>query len=238
MPAPAMAPAPMSTSRRDNVFLVLAGFFLTNAIVAEVIGGKLFQLPALDLGLFTFPSVILSIGILPWPIVFLATDLVNEYFGKPAVKRISFLAVAMIVYVFAVLFLARAVPTWEGSGVSEAAFREISGQSMWIIVGSIVAFLVSQLVDVSVFVFFKKRTGGALLWLRATGSTAVSQLIDTFIVQYVGLVMPGVLTVEQYLVGGASSYAYKLVIAIGITPILYLVHAAIDRYLEADPRAK
>lgn len=228
----------MPTSRRDAVFLVLTGFFLTNAIVAEVIGGKLFQLPALELGPVRFPSVILSIGILPWPIVFLATDLVNEYFGKPAVRRISFLAVAMIAYTFVVLGLARMVPTWEGSGVSEAAFRQISGQSMWIIVGSMLAFLLSQLVDVTVFVFFKERTGGALLWLRATGSTAVSQVIDTVVVQYVGLVLPGVLTLEQFAVGAASSYVYKLAIAIAITPLLYLAHDAIDRYLAADVRAK
>jgi len=221
-------------SRRDTIFLVLVGFFLSNAIVAEIIGGKLFALPEVDLGLFRFPAVILSIGILPWPIVFLATDLVNEYFGKPAVRRISFLAVAMISYVFVVLFLARAVPTWQGSAVTDIAFRQVAGQSMWIIVGSIVAFLVSQLVDVAVFTFFRERTGGRLLWLRATGSTAVSQLIDTFVVQYIGLVMPGVLTVEQYLVGAMSSYAYKLAIAIAITPLLYVAHEAIDRYLADD----
>lgn len=221
----------MSTSRRDNVFFILTGFFLTNAIVAEIIGGKLFEMPAIDLGFVRISPVVLSIGLLPWPVVFLMTDIVNEYFGQRAVRRLSFLAVGMIGLTFLVLYLARLVPTWEGSGVTQQAFDAVAGQSMWIIVGSIIAFLVAQLVDVAVFWFVRKRTGGRMLWLRATGSTAVSQLIDTFIVQYIGLVLPGVLTMEQYLRGATMSYGYKLLVAILITPLIYLAHGVIDRYL-------
>src|ERR1041385_8777876 len=103
----------MSTSRRDTVFYILSGFFVTDAVLAEIVGGKLFQVPELNLGLFKIPAVVLSIGILPWPLVFVATDLVNEYWGKPAVKRLSFLTVALIAYAFCVLSAARAVPAFE-----------------------------------------------------------------------------------------------------------------------------
>lgn len=226
------------TSRRDTIFFILTGFFLTNALLAEVIGGKLFQAPAIDWTWLKFPAVPLSIGLLPWPVVFITTDIINEYYGKPAVRRLSFLAVAMISYAFLVLYAARAVPTWSGSGVTHEAFAQVAGQSMWIIIGSIIAFLTAQLVDVGVFWFIKHRTGHKMLWLRATGSTAVSQLIDTFIVQYIGLVLPRQinpeswgLKMDEYVLGASTSYVYKLLVAIAITPLIYLVHRVIDRYL-------
>jgi len=222
------------TTRRQLVFFILGGFFLTNALLGEVTGGKLFAVPGWDLGWFRSPMVILPIGIIPWPVVFITTDLVNEYFGKAGVRRLTLLAAGMIAYAFAILFLTIPIPAWERSPVSAADYRSVFGQSMWIIVGSLTAFLISQLVDVVVFHFFKKRTGGRLLWLRATGSTAVSQMVDTFIVQFIAFYIPGRLTMDELAHVAAGSYGYKLLIAIAITPIIYLAHGLIDRFLEHD----
>lgn len=195
-------------------------------------GGKLFNVPSF--GFFDFEHITLSIGVIPWPIVFITTDLVNEYFGKGGVRRLTFLAVGMISYTFLVLYLAISVPGAPNSPISHEVFNTVFGQSMWIIVGSIVAFLISQLVDVLVFLALKSRTGGKMLWLRATGSTAVSQLIDTFVILYIAFVIPGKMTGQEYLQIGVGNYLYKLLIAIGITPIIYLAHGMIDKFLAGD----
>ena len=229
-----MQPLPVSTSRRDLVFFILTGFFLTNALVAEIIGGKLFTMPPLFFRCLGMDKIILSVGVIPWPVVFISTDIINEYFGKPAVRRLSLLAAGMIAYAFLVLYLAGLVPTWENSPVSGSAYAQVATQSMWIIVGSITAFLVSQLVDVFVFWMLKRRTGHKMLWLRATGSTAVSQLIDSWIVAYIGFVLPGKLSMGDFWVLSGANYTYKLLIAIAVTPLIYLVHGVIDRYLDKD----
>ena len=169
-------------SRKDIVFLVLAGFFITNAIVAELIGGKLVQF----FGLFTQ-----SIGIILWPVIFLLTDLINEYYGKDGVRKLTYITVGLISFTFILLSVALTIPATSFSPVSDRVFTTVFGQSQWIIVGSIVAFLFSQLLDVYVFLAFKKATGDKHIWLRATGSTMVSQLVDTFVVQFIAFVLPG-----------------------------------------------
>jgi len=218
----------MPRTRREIVFFILGGFFLTNAIVAELTGGKLF---AADLG---FIRTELPIGLLPWPVVFICTDLVNEYFGRSGVRMLTFLTVGMIGYVFVVLLLAMQVSASAHSSISDAAFTEVFGQSMWIIVGSLTAFLISQFVDVLVFHAVRKRTGHRMLWLRATGSTFISQFVDTFVVQFIGFVVPGKWTFAAFVPIALTSYAFKLVIAATVTPLIYVGHAMVDRYLKGD----
>ena len=216
----------MPTTRREMVFFILGGFFLTNAILAEMTGGKLFQVETLG---FTFT---LSIGVLLWPVVFVTTDLINEYYGKPGVRRLTFLAVGMISFAFLVLYCAVQVPTFTppNSKVTHEAFAAVFGQSQWIIVGSLVAFLVSQLVDVFVFSVLRKLTEGRLLWLRATGSTAISQLIDSYIVAYIGFVVPGFIAFDDCMKMATNNYLFKLSVAIAITPLIYFGHHLIERY--------
>ncbi|MEK7731572.1 MAG: queuosine precursor transporter, partial [Planctomycetota bacterium] len=179
-----------------------------------------------------------------WPVVFITTDLINEYFGQPGVRRLTFLAVGMISYAFLVLLFEIQVPAWESSPVPHDTFARVFGQSMWIIVGSLMAFLIAQLLDVVIFQAFKRRTGHRMLWLRATGSTVFSQLVDTFIVLFVGFRLPSILKVpgyeltwEKFVQVAVGNYSYKLVIAILITPIIYIVHGLIDRFLERTGRA-
>jgi len=208
-------------TRRDIVYLALAGFFVTNAILGEVTGGKL----------FTFGVFTLSIGVIPWPVVFIATDLINEYFGREGVKRLTLMTIALIVYAFVVLFLAMQVPAASFSPVNDAQFQAVFGQSLWIIVGSVTAFALSQLVDVGVFWLVRHRTGGRFLWMRATGSTVVSQLIDSIVIIGIAFWLPGKVKTSEFLQVAASNYSFKLLIAVGVTPLLYAGHAAIDRFL-------
>ncbi len=207
--------------RQNMIYLVLTGFFVTNAVVAELIGGKLVEVFGRTL----------SIGVLPWPIVFIATDLINEYFGKKGTRRITLMTTGLILYVFLLLAAAIAIPAIDGSPIDDASFQRVFGQGMWIIAGSLTAFLLGQLIDVVVFWKFRDLTGGRFLWLRATGSTFVSQLVDTFVVWGIAFWLPGKITTEVYLSGAVTSYGYKLIVAVAITPIIYLAHHAIDRYL-------
>ena len=212
-------------SRKDIVFIVLAGFFVTNTIVAELIGGKLSQF----FGTFTQ-----SVGIVLWPFVFLLTDLINEHFGKNGVKKLTFITIGLIIYTYLFLTLAINIPATNFSPVSDLNFKIIFGQSQWIIIGSIIAFLFSQLVDVYIFWLFRNKTGNKLIWLRATGSTVVSQLIDTFVVQFIAFVIPGVWSFNTLLVNASWGYVFKLILAICIIPLIYLLHGLINKYLEKE----
>ncbi len=215
----------MFKTRKEIVFVILAGIFITNAVVAELIGGKLIQI-----GPF-----VMSIGILPWPVVFLTTDLINEYFGEKGVKKLSFITACLITYAFIILFMAITIPAAKGiSPVDDNQFEAVFGQSMWIIVGSIIAFMVSQLIDVSVFWFFRKRTGHKKIWLRTTGSTVISQLFDSFIVLGIAFWLPGKIDFDTFISSGLIGYVFKLSIAVLLTPAIYLGHNLIKKYLEKD----
>lgn len=214
----------MFSTRRETVFVILAGLFIANAVIGEMIGGKLIQV-----GPFT-----MSIGVIPWPVVFLTTDLINEYYGKKGVRKLTLLTVALIVYTFLILYLTMKVTASPVSPVSDASYANVFSQSLFIIIGSITAFLFSQMVDVVVFWMFRNRTGGRMLWLRATGSTAISQLIDSFVIIGIAFWLPGTLTTMGFLNLAVTNYSYKLLIAIGLTPLIYLFHNIIDQYLGPD----
>jgi len=214
----------MFKSKKDIVYVVLAGIFITNAIVAELIGGKLIHVGA----------AVMSIGILPWPIVFITTDLINEYFGEKGVKKLSLITAALIAYCFVLLYIALKIPAVQGENlITDSQFTAVFGQSMWIIVGSITAFLVSQLIDVTIFHFVKNRTGNRMIWLRSTGSTVVSQLFDSFIVLGIAFWMTGKMTTDVFIVSAFTGYFVKLIIAILLTPLIYLGHYLIGKYINS-----
>ena len=237
--------------RPVRLFVALAAFFCANALLAEFIGVKIFALEdtlgiaPLSLHLFgQSGSLNFTAGTILWPIVFIMTDTVNEYFGKRGVRLISWLAAGLIVYGFVFAYIAiTLVPAswWVGmaqdQGVPDyqAAFAAIFGQGMWIIVGSLVAFLLGQLIDVSVFHRIRRATGERHAWLRATGSTAVSQLIDSFVVLYIAFVLgPQQWSLSLFFAVGTLNYIYKMLAAIALIPLLYLMRAGIRRYLGED----
>ena len=213
-------------SRRDGVFLVLAGVFITHALLGEILGGKLVRVN----------DWIMSVGVVPWPVVFVTTDLVNEYYGPRAVRRLTLLAIALITYSFAVIYACIAVPVADISPVDQDSFVRVLGQSMWIIVGSIIAFATSQLIDVIVFTKLRARTGARLLWARAVGSTVISQLFDTFVINAIAFGLPGKLSAAAVVELSFTNYAYKFLIAIATLPLVYLGHGLVDRYLAGDSR--
>jgi queuosine precursor transporter len=237
-------------NRKNTLYLVLACIFITNAIIAEFGGVKIFSAEKL-LGLRPahlniFGSVIdfnMSVGVLIWPFVFILSDIMNEYFGKAGVRRISIITALMIGYGFLVILGWTKMPPAEFwlqvNGQDQMgrpfdvnfAYSTIFRQGLGIIVGSLTAFLVSQLVDAYVFHYFRKLTGHRYLWLRATGSTVISQLIDSFVILTIAFYLLGNWSLGQVLKVGVVQYSYKVLLAVGLTPLIYLTHFIIDRYL-------
>lgn len=251
------------TSKPKRLWMLLSGFFIANALVAEYMGVKLFSLErtfgwmeanwrVFGQGPFSFT---LTAGVLLWPMVFVMTDIINEYYGPRGVKLLSYLTAGLILYGFLMLNLAMRLepaefwrtahinPAWDEArqaaartavGDFNAAFRAVFGQSNWIIIGSLTAFLFSQVIDASIFHRIKMATGEGRIWLRATGSTLVSQFIDTFIVLFIALYIGQHVSFVQVLAICVLNYAYKGAVALLMTPVIYLVHEGIERYLGHD----
>lgn len=234
--------------KSTRLFFILGAFFLANAILAEFIGVKIFSLEKtfgqnpVNISLFGIENLSfnLTAGVLLWPVVFIMTDIINEYFGKKGVRFLSFTAAGLISYAFLIVFLAiNLTPadfwiertTSEGIINMESAFQVIFGQGLWIIVGSLTAFLVGQLVDVTVFHFVKTKTGSSRIWLRATGSTLVSQFIDSFVVLFIAFYIGAGWNLKLVLAIGIVNYSYKFLIAVLLTPLLYVIHFLVDLYL-------
>jgi hypothetical protein len=241
--------------KKQNLYLFLAGIFITNAILAEMIGVKIFSaektvgLPPANINMLGgyILDFNLTAGAVIWPIVFISTDIINEYFGKKGVRKLSFLAAACIAYAFGVIYLITELPPadfWlevnetdnEGNFFNiNFAFTKIFTQGLGIIVGSLIAFLFGQLLDVFVFQKLRKITGSRMIWLRATGSTLVSQLIDSFVVLAIAfyLLAPAEnrWSIPQVISVGSINYIYKFIVAILLTPLIYLGHYLIDKYL-------
>jgi uncharacterized integral membrane protein (TIGR00697 family) len=222
-------------TKKQWLFVFLAGLFITNAVTAELISNKLIEVP-LSINLFgnKLGPFVTIVGILPWPVVFLLTDLLNEFYGYKAVRRLSWITAILISYCFIVVGLSMEIPAVEieGSNLSDdASFNKVFGQAQMVIVGSICAFLVSQILDASLFMWIKSKTGERFIWLRSTGSTLISQLIDSYIVLYIGFVLPGRLSFTDFMEIAPTNYVLKIVIAILLTPLIYLGHYLIKRFV-------
>ena len=223
-------------TRAQKVYVVCASVFLTALVIAEATAGKFFT--AFDLpGTITilgveFESVVMTAGVIAFPVTFIVTDVMNEYFGKAGIRFVTYIGLAMVVFAFGLLQIALAVPTAPISPVPDEAFAAVFGTTTRVIIGSLIAYLVGQLVDIALFHRLRRWTQGRHLWLRATGSTLGSQFIDTFVVLTVAFF--GQLAWGEIVAITLFNYGYKVGIAIGITPLIYLAHILIDRYLGHD----
>lgn len=245
-----MPPSPSFEKKKQTLFLFLCGLFLTNALIAEIIGVKIFSvesllgLPPSQLSLFgSKMDFNMSAGVVNWPIVFITSDIINEYFGRKGVKRISYLTAGFIAYMYVAIYATTSLPPAQfwlevnskdslGNAMNiDGAFNQIFRQGLGIMIGSIVAFLIGQLLDVTVFSWLRRRTGSRHIWLRATGSTLFSQLIDSFVVIFIAFYLFGTWSTTQVLQVGIINYTYKGAVALLMTPILYIAHYLIDRYL-------
>lgn len=239
-------------SKRNILFLVLGSFFIANAIIAEFIGVKIFSLEKtfgfnpVDWNILGYHlSFNLTAGVVLWPVVFVMTDIINEYFGHSAVRLYSYIAAVLIAYAFVGVYGAMSVsgadfwnqkPVENGVLDMNLAYNNVFGQGLWIIIGSLAAFLIGQIVDVKVFHRIRKSTGDKHLWMRATLSTLVSQLIDSFVVLYIAFYLGKLNTPDQWpfsqvMAIAFVNYVYKFTAAWVMVPLLYFVHKLIDAYL-------
>lgn len=241
--------------KSSKLFLAFSAFFVANALIAECIGGKIFSLekffgfqPA-NLTIFGHSglSFNLTCGVVLWPLEFILTDIINEFYGTKAVKRISYTTISLISYAFLMFFISMKLPAadfWIGTNKDKGvdnmqnAFSAIFGQGLWIIIGSLIAFLFSQLTDVFVFHKIKKITGDKWIWLRATGSTLVSQLIDSYIVLIIAFKIGNNWSWTQVIAIGVVNYIYKAVVALILTPVIMLLEKRIVKYLGKDVAEK
>ena len=237
-----------------RLFIFLAGFFITNALVAQFVGVKIFSFEkAIGIEPFSFSFMgvdglgfNLTAGVVLWPIIFVMTDVINEYFGMKTVRILSYLTIGLVLYAFMMVYFAiglepndwwqfqsgkLAISTEDHIEDMDLAFRKIMGQGLWIIIGSMVAFLVGQIVDVAVFHRIKKITGEKKVWLRATGSTLVSQLLDSYVVLIIAFNIGADWDIARVFAIGTVNIMYKFTVAILLTPLIYLAHEIIDRYL-------
>ena len=242
-------------NKTNVLFFILGAFFVANAILAEFLGIKIFSLEKslgfepINLSLFGFDNLSfnLTAGVLLWPVVFIFTDIINEYFGKRGVRLMSYTAAGLIAYAYLMVLFSMKLTSssfWmervtpHGTLNMDLAFNTIFGQGLWIIIGSLAAFLIGQLVDVTVFHYLRGFTGSSKIWLRATGSTIVSQFFDSFVVLFIAFYIGAGWELSLVLAIGVVNYIYKFIIAVFLTPLLYVLHYFIDLYLGKETSHK
>jgi hypothetical protein len=233
----------------QKVYVWLAALTTASLLVADVVGVKLFRIP---LG-FDVPvpwsqtpisAVTHTCGMLTFPITFILTDLLNEYYGARAARRAVWIAFAMGGFVFVVLNISLAMPAWDVPfNVAPGAFEAVFGSAKVMYVASLTAYLIGNVCDIFVFGVIKRFTGGRFIWLRATGSTIISQFVDSFFVTWLafsvgrrliegtGVPMP----FGEVLATAATGYSLKFVLAIAATPLVYLGHLVLRRWLGLTP---
>jgi uncharacterized integral membrane protein (TIGR00697 family) len=214
-------------SPRQRLYLYLVGVFLTALLIGDTIGSKLFTVD-IPLGFTTLPAT-LSAGSIWFPITFLLTDVVNEFYGTDGARTMTFVGFWMALIAFGILYAARLIPAASFSPVSQQSFDVVFGGANRIFFASLCAYLIGQLADIAIFHHMKRMTQSRHIWLRATGSTLVSQLIDTLVVTYVAF--SGQLTPEQLRHAATTSYLVKMMVAIGLTPVIYALHRLIEQRL-------
>jgi hypothetical protein len=212
--------------RKQRLYLWLAGLFVSALLTADLIGGKFFQVG----------GTVLSCGMLAFPLTFLLTDVLNEFYGPRATRRVTYLGLGCAVFAFGIINVAIALPASGESPLPGPLFAQVFGFSARLYVASLAAYLVGQLLDISVFSLLRRVTQHRLLWLRATGSTLASQAVDTLVVNVVllwGLKPAGfILTIAR------DSYLVKVLVAVGLTPLVYAVHALLLRVLKVPETAE
>ncbi len=234
--------------KKSRVYFLLAAFFITNALLAEIIGVKIFSLEKL-LGFEPTNTTLvegfsfhynLSAGVVMWPLVFVISDIINEYFGRRGVIELSFLGMGLVAYSFFLIYIVTLLPAadfWlavnsEGGFDINYAFSKLFTQSMSIIVASLTAFMVGQVIDAYTFHYIKELTQSKKLWLRATASTVLSQLVDSFLILFIAFYLLGSWPLAEVLNVGIIQYSYKIAVAILLIPLLELIHKLIDAYLD------
>jgi len=220
---------PYDLSPQQLVYVVLTSIFVTCLLVADVIGVKLFEIP-LPFEILGHKTVEHTCGMLTFPITFILGDMINEYFGPKAAKNTVYIGLAMSILVFFVMNVAQAMPYLDKPfNVSKESFDAIFGSAKLMYIASVFAYLIGSLSDIWLFGIIKKATKGKLLWLRATGSTVISQILDSFVVSYIAFSLGKSLnglppaSMNEVLNIAATGYGLKFLLAASLTPMLYVL---------------
>lgn len=229
----------MSVAQR--LYVWLTAFFVSCLLIADIVGIKLFHIP-LPFRVWGYDAIEHTCGMITFPVTFLLTDLINEYYGSKGARRVTYIGFAMLAFVFIIMNIAQAMPYLNAPfNISKESFDAVFGSAKLMYVASMSAFLVGQLADIAVFRALKRATGGRLLWLRATGSTVVSQMLDSFVVSYLAFGLGKSLTgqagasLPEVLKIAATGYTLKFVLAVCITPLIYLGRGVLRRWFGLTP---
>ncbi len=237
---------PKLHERRERVFLVLAGLFLGTLAMLNILGiSRFIVLASVTDGDWSWGqwgeiSFAVAVGVLPYPLTFMCTDLISEFYGRRRANFVVFVGLLINLWVVAIMWLGGVLP---GGGPAEEAFFTIRKLTFGAVAASMIAYLVAQFVDVQVFHFWKWLTGGKQLWLRNNGSTLISQFVDTFAVITITHFYAHALPVDEseaiwpqlWLFIG-TGYAFKVAVALADTGPIYLAVHWLSRYLKIDPR--
>ena len=205
-----------------KIYLYLAALFITSLVVSNLIFQKFFYWYPFDGRIFVSRLFELSVGILPYPITFLITDLISEIYGKIAANRVVTAGIFASFFSMGILLIADYVPAMESSPVDNATFTQVFSLSPLAVLASMIAYLLAQFVDIRIYHFWKKLTNGKMLWLRNNFSTFASQFLDTFSVVCL-LSVFGVLPWDLFFGLVLSGFIFKVIVALLDTPLLYLL---------------
>jgi len=227
----------MEYSKRPQAFyffLILAGLFITSLVVSNLIFQKFFYWsPFGEVNLFSSPLFELSVGILPYPLTFLITDLISEIYGKKMANKVVVVGIIASVFSLLIVYTASSVSATDWSPVSDELFSKVFGNTIVAVFSSMMAYLLAQFVDIQIYHFWKRLTKGRHLWLRNNFSTFSSQLIDTTSVVLL-LCFFGEIEWDRFMGLVLSGFLFKALIALLDTPILYLLVYGCRRYFRLE----
>jgi uncharacterized integral membrane protein (TIGR00697 family) len=209
------------TELAKKIYLYLGGLFITSLVVSNLIFQKFFYWRPFELTVFGNQLFELSVGILPYPITFLITDLISEIYGKKKANQVVIAGIFASFFSMGILWMANVVPALSNSPVDDATFQTVFALSPVAVLASMMAYLGAQFVDIRLYHLWKKLTKGRMLWLRNNFSTFSSQFIDTFSVISL-LSLFGVLEWDLFWGLVLSGFLFKVFVAALDTPLLYL----------------
>ena len=227
----------MTEQKRElakKIYLYLAGLFITSLVVSNLIFQKFFYWRPFEISVFGNQLFELSVGILPYPITFLITDLISEIYGKKKANEVVVAGIFASFFSVGILLIANWVPALDNSPIDDTTFNHVFALSPVAVFASMIAYLLAQLVDIQIYHFWKDLTQGRMLWLRNNFSTFSSQLIDTVLV--IGLLsIFGVLDWSLFWGLVLSGFLFKILVAFLDTPLLYLFVGLFRRTFELKP---
>ena len=227
----------MTSQKRElakNIYLLLAGLFITSLVVSNLIFQKFFYWYPLDVKVLGNSLFELSVGILPYPITFLITDLISEIYGKKRANQVVVTGIFASFFSMGILLIANEVPAIKNSPIDDETFNQVFALSPIAALASMIAYLLAQFVDIRIYHFWKNLTQGKMLWLRNNFSTFSSQLIDTLLV--VGLLsIFGVLEWKLFWGLVISGFLFKIIVAALDTPLLYLFVGIFRKTFDLKP---